>query len=271
MAADLSEDFEEQVERLHAEIELLRDLSEVTRLVSEPDPARGILERICALAGTSLPGCEVGMSLGGQVRDLESGASSSERAERLDRAQRATGEGPCLSALADQTPHEAVGGELTERWPTFGPVAAADGVEAVLAVPFLVEGRSRGALNVYAMDAARLDDRARRLTSLLAEPAAAALANAQLYHRSAELARNLSIAMESRGVIEQAKGIIMFRRRCSEEDAFARLRQVSQDHNIKVRDLAQQVVSHAAAFPAEGTAPPAPLAELLRPAEDAVD
>ena len=50
----------------------------------------------------------------------------------------------------------------------------------------------------------------------MAEQAGSALANAQLYHRTADLARNLSIAMESRGVIEPAKGIIMFRKRCSE-------------------------------------------------------
>lgn len=265
MAAELGEDFEEQVERLHAEVELLKSLADVTRLVSEPDPMKGTLERICGVAADALPGCEVGMSLGGEARELESGAASTERADRLDAAQRQAGEGPCLAALADRSVHEASEQELIERWPQFGRAARGEGVKSVLAFPFIVQGRSRGALNVYAFESGSLDDRARHLVSLLADQAATALDNAQLYHRSAELARNLSIAMESRGVIEQAKGIIMSRRHCTEDDAFGLMRRVSQDHNVKVRDLARDVVQWASDV-RPAAALPVHLDDLIGPA-----
>lgn len=263
MAAELGESFESQVVWLNGEVELLRGLSEVSRLVSESDPTTGTLDRLCRVAGTSLPGCEVGMSLGGAARELESGAASTERADRLDRAQRQAGEGPCLSALADQIPQEAGESELVARWARFGPVAVDHGVKAVLAIPFLVEGESRGALNVYVFDDQPIDNRARRLLTLVAEQASTALANAVLYQRSAELARNLSVAMESRAAIEQAKGVIMAQRGCDPDEAFDRLRRVSQKCNVKVRELANEVVAHAAAGPGT-TPPPAHLAELIR-------
>lgn len=263
MAADVSENVESQLEWLNAEVELLRSLIEVTRLGSEADPTKATLDRLCRVAGTSLPGCEVGMSLGGAARDLESGAASTERADRLDRAQRSTGEGPCLAALSDQSPQHAHGAELTERWPQFGPAAMGEGVKGVVAIPFLVDGQSRGALNVYVFTDEGIDQRGTRLVGLLAEQASAALTNAQIYQRSAELARNLSIAMESRAAIEQAKGVIMAQRGCDPDEAFDRLRRTSQKYNVKVRDLAHEVVGHAAAGPGT-TPPPAHLAELIR-------
>ena len=263
MAAEVGESFESQVAWLNGEVELLRGLTEVSRLVSESDPTKGTLDRLCRVAGTSLPGCEVGMSLGGAARDLETGAASTERADRLDRAQRRAGEGPCLAALADQVPQEARESELVSRWARFGPMAVEEGVKAMLAIPFLVEGQSRGALNVYVFNDNPIDSRARRLLSLVAEQASAALANAVLYQRSAELARNLSIAMESRAAIEQAKGVIIAQRGGDPDEAFDQLRRVSQKYNIKVRELAHEVVAHAAAGPGT-TPPPAHLAELIR-------
>jgi transcriptional regulator with GAF, ATPase, and Fis domain len=259
----LGESFEMRTESLHAEVELLRSLTEVTRLVSESDPTKGTLDRLCGVAGNSLAGAEVGMSLGGAARELESGAASTERADRLDRAQRQAGEGPCLAALADQNPHEAHGPALEEQWPCFGAMAAEEGVRGVLAVPFLVEGQSRGALNVYLFEGDGIDHQARRLVHLLAEAAAAALANVALYRRSAELARNLSIAMESRAVIEQAKGLIIGQRSCTPDEAFSLLRRVSQDRNVKVRDLAVELVGFAMAGPG-ASPPPAHLVELFR-------
>lgn len=265
-------DFEEQVAEVYAEVELLRHLAEVTRLVSEPDPLAGTLQRICELADSTLPGCEVGMSLAGPARQLEAGAASTPRADRLDAAQRETGEGPCLDALATQETFEADFAGLMERWPRFGPVAVGAGVRAVTALPFLLDGQSRGALNVYAFEDGALNDRVTRLARLLADQATTALANAQLYARSAELARNLTVAMESRAVIEQAKGIVMWHRSCSEDEAFEALRQTSQNSHVKVRDLARELVDQvrapdpagAAAAAGDGGLPPH-IAGLLTP------
>jgi GAF domain-containing protein len=245
----------EQVAQLQAELELLKSLNEVTRLINETDPLGGTLERICAVAAHSLAGCEVGMSLGGRARALESAASSTERSARLDDAQRDAGEGPCLLAMATQVQVRAAGDDLIRQWPVFGAAAVAEGVRAVVAEPFLVQGESRGALNIYVVEDRPLPDTELGLVQLLAAQAATALTNVQLYSQSAELARNLQLAMESRGVIEQAKGILMARRSCDEDTAFELLRRASQDHNVKVRDLARELVDWAISPSFQGAAP----------------
>jgi AmiR/NasT family two-component response regulator len=81
------------------------------------------------------------------------------------------------------------------------------------------------------------------LAQTFAGHAAVALANAYLYHSTAELARHLQTAMDSRAVIEQAKGIVMAERRCGPDEAFAFLTAVSQETNRKVRDVAAALVA----------------------------
>lgn len=256
-------DVEEETRRLQTEVELLRSLTEVTRLVREPDPMTGTLERIGEVAASTLSGCEVGMSLREEPRRMETAASSGARATELDAAQRDTDQGPCLEALVTQQPVRVDVDAMMERWPQFGPTARDMGVLEVLAVPFVVQGRSRGALNVYAFEASALGPGATRLVHVLADQAAVALNNAQLYARASELARNLTLALETRGVIEQAKGVIMMRRRCGDDEAFDALRRVSQRHNLKVRDLARDIVDRLVTAPGEGAALPPEIEELL--------
>jgi len=79
--------------------------------------------------------------------------------------------------------------------------------------------------------------------------AAVALANAHLYDTTANLAQQMQAAMDSRAVIEQAKGIIMGDRRCTADEAFAILTRLSQDSNRKLRDIAAALVDRAAEGP----------------------
>jgi AmiR/NasT family two-component response regulator len=81
------------------------------------------------------------------------------------------------------------------------------------------------------------------LAQAFAAYAAVALANAYVYHSTADLARHLRTAMDSRAVIEQAKGIIMAERRCTADEAFEFLTGVSQETNRKVRDVAAALVA----------------------------
>jgi AmiR/NasT family two-component response regulator len=77
------------------------------------------------------------------------------------------------------------------------------------------------------------------------------MSNAHLYDTKANLAQHMQAAMDSRAVIEQAKGIIMGERRCTPDEAFAILSRISQDTNRKVRDVAAALVARA-------TEPPKP-------------
>jgi AmiR/NasT family two-component response regulator len=98
-----------------------------------------------------------------------------------------------------------------------------------------------GGLNLYAVQAEAFDD-ARELATTFASYAAVAVHNMHLYETTRELADNLDIAMRTRAVIEQAKGILMSQRRCDATEAFSLLAAASQRSNRKLRDIAQAIV-----------------------------
>ncbi len=100
----------------------------------------------------------------------------------------------------------------------------------------------KGALNLYAIEADAFDDEARELAAAFASYAAVAVHNMHLYESTRELAEHLDIAMRSRAVIEQAKGILMSQRRCNATQAFNLLAAASQRSNRRLRDIAQAIV-----------------------------
>jgi transcriptional regulator with GAF, ATPase, and Fis domain len=120
-----------------------------------------------------------------------------------------------------------------------------------LAVPLPVVRDATGALNFYATEPHVFDAEAIRLAEAFATHAAVAVANAHLYDTTVALADQMKHAMMSRAIIEQAKGIVMRDRRCTAEEAFNALVEVSQESNIKLRDIAQMLVERAI-----GVAPP---------------
>jgi len=98
-------------------------------------------------------------------------------------------------------------------------------------------------LNIYSRTADGVDDADEETAVLFREQAAVACANAEVYWRTYGLTEDLREALESRDVIGQAKGILMVRRGCTPDAAFEALRQVSQNRNTKLRQIAEQVVS----------------------------
>jgi GAF domain-containing protein len=115
-------------------------------------------------------------------------------------------------------------------------------VRSVLAVPLVASDRPLGALNLYSRTAEGYSDADEETAVLFSEQAAVACANAEVYWRTYALTEHLREALESRDVIGQAKGILMARRGCTPDAAFEALRKVSQHRNIKLRQIAEQVV-----------------------------
>ena len=99
-----------------------------------------------------------------------------------------------------------------------------------------------GALNVYATQAHAFDDVACEMGTAFAAYAAVALGNVRLYATARREAEAIRRAMDSRAVIEQAKGILIAERRCTAEEAFEILVGLSQDTNVKLRDVALALV-----------------------------
>jgi GAF domain-containing protein len=135
------------------------------------------------------------------------------------------------------------------RWPDYAERALEAGVDSSLSIGLMLHEAVTGALNIYAGEPEAFDDDAIILAQTFAAYATVALANAHLYDTQATLAQQMQAAMESRAIIEQAKGIIMGDRRCTADEAFAVLTKLSQDTNRKLRDVAGLLVARAANTP----------------------
>jgi transcriptional regulator with GAF, ATPase, and Fis domain len=165
----------------------------------------------------------------------------------IDQAQYDTGEGPCLAAFerAEVVTIESMTDD--GPFPAFREAAAARGIASTLSLPLIVAGRCVGAMTLYSRLEDAFSPSEQEITSQFAAQAAIVLANAQAYRDAHDLGSHLADAMEHRAVIEQAKGILMGAQRCSADDAFALLVKASQRENVKVRDIAERIVSNAVA------------------------
>ncbi|GAA3928408.1 GAF and ANTAR domain-containing protein [Actinoplanes auranticolor] len=203
----------------------------------------GVLTRVAELARRTLPGAdEVSITL---VRDGRpyTAAYTGEIALQLDERQYEREAGPCLQAAADKITVSVPDTAGDSRWDGWAPKAAAAGVGSVLSVGLPILESVSGAVNIYGLRPRAFDDDAVQLAQQFAGYATVALANAHLHDSTTNLAQHMQAAMESRAVIEQAKGIIMGERRCSADEAFAVLTKISQDSNRKLRDVAAALVA----------------------------
>ena len=130
-------------------------------------------------------------------------------------------------------------------WPRFGPQVGHLGVHSALSLPLLTADGVLGAMNVYAHAPDAFDDHAAELGELFAVPAAIAVQNAQVLAQAKRLATQLKTALTNRAVIDQAIGILISRIGCGADEAFDRLRQISQSENQKLHTVAQSVVDEA--------------------------
>jgi GAF domain-containing protein len=129
------------------------------------------------------------------------------------------------------------------RWPDYMAHVQETGVRSSLSVPLPYQGASVGALNVYSSEAAAFAAPESLEAGLeVAETIAVAVVNADAHHQLSEQARNMRLAMDSRAVIEQAKGVLMAQRHVDSDQAFEILREASQRYNRKLRDIALGIV-----------------------------
>ena len=238
---------EEEVRSLHAEVELLTSLARVARLTASPEPPESLLDRVGKLTAHALPGCEVSVALAAGD-SAQFPTSTGERSHRLDEAEQQSGDGPCLTAMRENLVVTATIEECVVRWSGFGTVAVATGLHQAHGYPISTTSGRTGALNVYAFR--ELTDVEHSLIPHLADQVAVALDNLDLYESAHTLAGHLERALESRGVIEQAKGILMAQQGCDGDEAFDILRRASQRMNRKLRDVASDLVAQVGTNPA---------------------
>jgi GAF domain-containing protein len=204
-----------------------------------------MLTEVAHFAVQAIPGADgAGLTL---IEDNRSDTivATADFVREVDTIQYNLGEGPCISAAADRVTMRSgsLGGE--PRWPRFGPRVGRLGIHSVLSLPLLTPDGVFGAMNVYAHAKEAFDERAERLGELFAAPAAVAVQNAQVLEQTKRLAASLQGALSTKALIDQALGIIRSRSGASSDEAFARLRAMSQTRNVKLAVVAESLVEEA--------------------------
>jgi GAF domain-containing protein len=221
------------------------ELAQLSGLVlGEPD-LDAALGRVVRVTVATVPSCD-GASVTLRERGVPTAMAADDPwAEELDRLQVVEQEGPCLDCMREGSIMRVRDLVDDGRFPSYGPRAAELGARSVASFPLNGDAQVVGALNLYSRATGAFDTHDVALGTLLAAHASLALQAATAYYNSRDLAGRLQEATASRAVIEQAKGLIMGRRGCDADAAFAELVSLSQRGNVKLREVAQRLVDDA--------------------------
>jgi GAF domain-containing protein len=192
----------------------------------------------------------VGLLLADHHGELQFMAASDEETRLLELFQLQNHQGPCLDAFRSGQP--VVNADLTQasgQWPVFAPQAASRGYRSVHAFPLRLRGQVIGALNLFGADTGRLDAGDVRIVQALADVATIGLLQERAIHSGEILTEQLQGALNSRIVIEQAKGLLAGIHALDVDQAFTLLHSYARSHNRRLGDLAHTVISDPAGIP----------------------
>ncbi|HLL68304.1 MAG TPA: GAF and ANTAR domain-containing protein [Micromonosporaceae bacterium] len=222
----LAEAFVEMADTLVDDFDLMDFLHQLT-------------DRCVSLLGVSA----AGLLLTDQRGTLQLVAASNEETRLLELFQLQTDQGPCLDCFRTGEPVAVADlAAAAEIWPRFAPAAAESGFASVHALPMRLRAQVIGALNLFGTSSGALDPHTLRLGQALADVATIGLLQARAIRRSETLAEQLQTALNTRVLIEQAKGVLAERRQVNMDEAFTLLRSVARNRNRRLTDLARAVV-----------------------------
>jgi GAF domain-containing protein len=221
--------------------ELSRDVSRTAGALFAAGDVTETLTCVVELAVATIEGCDFA-----GIFTMEGGAVSTPvhtdpTVLAVDAIQKRTGEGPCLDALLRGFIISVDDLETDLQWPHFSEQAVGEGIRSVLSLP-LVPSSEDGSLNLYARYPAAFGAVDRAKATILASLAGLALSAAHSREDDERRAENLNTALGTRETIGEALGILMERERITADQAFDILRRASQHLNIKLRDVAQNLV-----------------------------
>jgi GAF domain-containing protein len=168
--------------------------------------------------------------------------ASNERARLLELLQLQNHEGPCLDCY--RTGNVVINPDMASAssWPRFASTCVREGYPSVCAVPMRLKGLTMGSLNLFMSEPVRLPDSDVALAQGLADVASIAIIQDQTARESAVRESQLHRALDSRIVIEQAKGMIAAHTGLDMDAAFSRLRTHARNNNRMLTDLATEIV-----------------------------
>lgn len=232
-AERLAEVFVQVADTLVDEFDLIEFLQMVTSQTSELVDAR-----------------DAGLLLADHHGRLQLMAASDERTQMLELFQVQTVEGPCQDCFRHGAP--VVNADLREaadRWPKFAPRAVEAGFRSVHAFPLRLRKDVIGALNLFGDDAGQMERNDVALVQALADVATIGLMQERAVRRGEVLSEQLQSALNSRIVIEQAKGALAQIHSISTDEAFAMLRAFSRRNNLRLGDVASAVITDPKRYP----------------------
>ncbi|WP_091221452.1 GAF and ANTAR domain-containing protein [Geodermatophilus siccatus] len=220
--------------------ELWRALSQVALADRSLDD---VLGEVTDIAARSIPGAEATSITLVRGDKAFTAAHTGEMALAADELQYERGYGPCMDAGRAGVVLRVDDMRTEQRWREYTARVLEVGVRSSLSMPLPYQGSSIGALNIYSTQpAAFASQDSEEAATAVAEAVAVLVANADAHDRLGAHAHNMRLAMESRAVIEQAKGVLMAQQGVDAEQAFEVMRDASQRYNRKLRDIARGIV-----------------------------
>jgi GAF domain-containing protein len=163
----------------------------------------------------------------------------------LERVQEDSQKGPCIDAVAAAGPvavSDIAVREASQRWPDYTSAAKKSGIQAVAGIPMRADAVAIGAVNLYDSQLRTWVAEDLRTAGIFADIATGYLVHASAAQQQQRTADQLQQALNTRLIIEQAKGVIATRHTISVDDAFGRLRTYARDHQQRIHDVARGVV-----------------------------
>lgn len=191
-----------------------------------------------------------GILLVNQAQELEVLASSNERSSFLGLLQLDAGEGPCVECFATgQTVWARDAAEMVRRWPTFAAAADESGFASVHSIPMRLRDTTLGSLNLFRETEGELNHEDARAAQALTDVATISILQQRSLEHATLAQQQLQRALDSRVVIEQAKGFVAQTHQVGMEEAFGVLRGYARSHHERLADVARAVVERRLVLP----------------------
>jgi GAF domain-containing protein len=225
------------------EQELLKAFIEFADTIVDEYDVVEFLHRLATRCVELVDASEAGIMLADRDGTLHYIASSSERMRLIELFELQHDEGPCLDAFRDGVAvHASLTGDAHTRWPHFGPHAQEVGFEWVSALPMRLRTEVIGALNLFSASPGPLSAEDQQVAQALADIATIGILQERALNDAQVVTTQLEGALESRVVIEQAKGIVAEHNHIDIDVAFEVLRAYARTHHSLLRHTAQQII-----------------------------
>jgi GAF domain-containing protein len=226
--------------------QLAETLVQMAGLVLSQETVRSAVELVTALASATAPG-----TAGAAVTVVDefgkrTTAATTGLAAQADALQYQLDEGPCLTAWRTGQLVRVDDTTGDRRWPAWTEAATRLGIRSALSAPLQVDGRSIGAIKLYALQPGRFDEHDERVMVLFARQAVILLTATQNQAGARALSRRLTDALTDRDLLSQAIGVLLARGALDRDGAFARLAAAAERSGRSVREVAGELLASVA-------------------------